>query len=75
MSSMSGIDVGVERGYNATLRASRDQIIHLVPLGPYLRDRRMIAHCGFDCSGRQPKPGATVTCIVCLDIRAGNRYG
>lgn len=53
--------------YETKLNKSGDEIIHLVSAYNVGRGLR-IALCGYDCSGRSPKPDNTATCVVCLDI-------
>jgi hypothetical protein len=43
-------------------------LIHLVPWSNYRRGV-LIAHCGFDCSGRIEKRGTPANCVVCLDMK------
>ena len=52
-------------------RIARDpDLVHWVPDAD-LGNR--IARCGFDCSGRTPKPEAIPNCVVCIDLHEHNR--
>lgn len=68
-SAMDG-GVKVERDFHFALYPSKaEDIIHLVPRRNWI-EGRLIAYCGFDCTGRRAKPKHSANCVVCLDLKA-----